>query len=162
MFGIFKMIFLGIITLVIILWITIFNIGIDGNPKNKIINAYDSFIQSFDVAGLSKDKDLQGKRIFATDKYIGTYKAEYNNITSEETIFGGTALHRKNGDHIKFKIKAQKESGDIKIIGKLGNNEIDMISDTGEYEDTIYIDGVSFYLTIRLDNFKGNVDIVAE
>ena len=60
MFGIFKMIFLGIITLVIILWITIFNIG------------------------------------------------------------------------------------------------------TGEYEDNIYVEGVSYYLTIKLDNFKGNIDIISE
>lgn len=162
MFGIFKMIFLGIITLVIILWITIFNIGIGENPKDKMINTYDSFIQSFDTAGLTSNWKLKGKRKYGMDKYVGTYKAEYDNCSGEETIFGGTALHRKNGDHIKFKIKAQKESGDIKIIGKLGNNEIDMISDTGEYEDTIYIDGVSFYLTIILDNFKGNVDIVAE
>lgn len=162
MFGIFKMIFLGIITLIIILWITIFNIGIGENPKDKIINAYDSFIQSFDVAGLSKDKDLQGKRIFGADKYIGTYKAEYNNITSEETIFGGTALNRKNGDHIKLKIKVEKESGNINVVAKLGNNETTLINDTGEYEDNIYVEGVSYFLTIKLDNFKGNIDIIAE
>ncbi len=162
MFRIFKMIFLGIIALVIILWITIFNIGIGENPKDKIINAYDSFIQSFDVAGLSKDKDLQGKRIFEADKYIGTYKAEYNDITSEETIFGGTALNRKNGDHIKLKIKVEKESGNINVVAKLGNNETTLINDTGEYEDNIYIEGVSYFLTIKLDNFKGNVDIIAE
>lgn len=36
MFGIVKMIFLGIIALVIILWITIFNIGIGENPKDKL------------------------------------------------------------------------------------------------------------------------------
>ncbi len=162
MFGIFKMIFLGIITLVIILCITIFSIGTGGNPKDKIINAYNSFIQSFDVAGLSKDKDLQGKRTFDEDKYVGTYKAEYNNITSEETIFGGTALNRKNGDHIKLKIKVEKESGNINVIAKLGNNETILINDTGEYEDNIYVEGVSYFLTIKLDNFKGNIDVIAE
>ena len=62
MFGIFKMVFLGIITLVIILLITIFNIGIGGNPKDKIINTYDSLIQSFDTAGLTSNGKLKGKR----------------------------------------------------------------------------------------------------
>ena len=144
MFGIFKMIFLGIITLVIILWITIFNIGIGENPKDKIINTYDSFIQSFDTAGLTSNWKLKGKRKYGVDKYVGTYIANYDNYSGEETIFGGTAISRKNGDHIKVKIKIEKESG------------------TGEYEDNIYASGVSYYLTIKLDNFKGNIDIIAE
>ncbi len=136
MFGIFKMIFLGIIALVIILWITIFNIGTGENPKDKIINTYDSFIQSFDTAGLTSNWKLKGKRKYGVDKYVG--------------------------DHIKVKIKKEKESGNINIIAKLGNNETTLISDTGEYEDNIYASGVSYYLTIKLDNFKGNIDIIAE
>lgn len=159
-FQFFKLIIVGIIIFISILGVMFF-----GNwefPKDKIINVYDTFIQSFDTTGLSKDKELKGNRIFGTDKYIGTYEAEYKNITSEETIFGGTALHRKNGDHVKLKIKIEKESGNISVIAKLGNNETTLINDIGEYEDNIYIEGVSYYLTIKLDNFNGNIDIVAE
>ena len=160
MFGIFKMIFLGIIALVIILWITIFNIGIGENPKDKIINTYDSFIQSFDTAGLTSNWKLKGKRKYGVDKYVGTYIANYDNYSGEETIFGVTALSRKNGEHIKVKIA--KESGNINIIAKLGNNDTTLINDTGEYEDNVYVEGVSYYLTIKLDNFKGNIDIISE
>lgn len=162
MLGIFKMIFLGIITLVIILWITIFNIGIGANPKDKVINTYNSFIQSFDTAGLTSNWKLKGKRKYGVDKYVGTYIANYDNYSGEETIFGGTAISRKNGDHIKVKIKIEKESGNINVIAKLGNNETTLISDTGEYEDNIYVGGVSYYLTLKLDNFKGNIDIIAQ
>ena len=130
--------------------------------KDEFINTYNTFLQSFDFAGISKEKDLQGKRSFGTDKYIGTYKAEYDNITSEEAIFGGTALNRKNGDHIRLKIKVEKQSGNINVIAKLGYNEKTLIDDTGEYEDNIYIEGVSYYLTIKLDDFKGNIDIISE
>ena len=89
-------------------------------------------------------------------------KAEYDNVTSEETIFGGTALYRENGDHIRLKIKVEKQSGNINVIAKLGYNEKTLIDDTGEYEDNIYIEGVSYYLTIKLDDFKGNIDIISE
>ena len=132
------------------------------NAKDEIINAYNTFLQNFCVAGLSKDKDIEGKRVFGTDKYVGTYKAEYDNVTSEETIFGGTALYRENGDHIRLKIKVEKQSGNINVIAKLGYNEKTLIDDTGEYEDNIYIEGVSYYLTIKLDDFKGNIDIISE
>lgn len=160
MFKIPKMIFIGIIIIVVILAISI-RIGVI-LPKEEILNTYDSIIQVFSSKGLSKDKDLKGERNFGVDKYVGTYKAEYDNITSEETIFGGTALNRKNGDHIRLKIKVKKQSGDINVIVKLGNNEKNLINDSGEYDDNIYIEGMSYYLAIKLESFKGNIDIIAE
>ena len=159
-FGFLKMIIIGFIALVVILGVSICNGWT--LPKDEMINAYDTFLQSFDFAGISKEKDLQGKRIFGTDKYIGTYKAEYDNITSEETIFGGTALNRKNGDHIRLKIKVEKQSGNINVIAKLGDNEKTLIDDTGEYEDTVYIDGMSYYLIVKLENFNGKINIISE
>ena len=163
-FGFFKWIIIGIIAFIIVIMSSIRTS--DWNfPKDEIINAYNTFLQSFCVAGLSKDKDIEGKRVFGTDKYIGTYKAEYDNVTSEETIFGGTALYslyRENGDHVKLKIKIEKESGNINVIAKLGTNEINLINETGEYEDNFYVEGESYYLTIKLDDFKGNIDIISE
>ena len=152
-FKIPKMIFIGIIIFMVILAISI-KIGVT-LPKDEILNVYDSIIQTFSSKGLSKDKDLKGERNFGVDEYVGTYKAEYDNYT-------GTALHRKNGDHIKLTIKIKKQSGNINVISKLGENELSLISDDGEYEDTIYIDGMSYYLSINLDNFKGSIYIISE
>ena len=159
-FGFLKMIIIGFIALVVILGVSICNGWT--LPKDEMINAYDTFLQSFDTEGLSKDKQLKGKRVFGTDKYIGTYQAEYKNTTSEESMFGGTLLHRKNGDHIKLKINVEKESGSINVINKLGNNEISLIKENGEYEDTVYIDGMSYYLIVKLENFNGKINIISE
>ena len=159
-FGFLKMIIIGFIALVVILGVSICNGWT--LPKDEMINAYDTFLQSFDTEGLSKDKQLKGKRVFGTDKYIGTYQAEYKNTTSEESIFGGTLLHRKNGDHIKLKINVEKESGSINVINKLGNNEISLIKENGEYEDTVYIDGMSYYLIVKLENFNGKINIISD
>lgn len=162
MFGIFKMIFLSIVAIVIIVCSTIFNIIIGENPKDKIIKTYNSVIQRFDTAGITSSWKLKGKRKYGVDKYVGTYIADYDNYSGEETIFGGTMLYRKNGDHIKLKIKIEKESGNIEVIAKLGNNEITLINNNGKYEDNIYIEGISYYLTIKLYDFKGNINILAE
>ena len=59
-------------------------------------------------------------------------------------------------------VKIEKQSGNINVISKLGENELSLISDDGEYEDTIYIDGMSYYLSINLDNFKGSIYIISE
>ena len=160
-FGFFKLIIIGIIAFIIIIVSSIAASDWDFT-KDEFINTYNTFLQSFDFVGLSKDKDLKGERNFGVDKYVGTYKAKYDNYTGTEDIFGGTALNRKNGDHVKLKIKVEKQSGNINVIAKLGDNEKTLIDDTGEYEDNIYIEGVSYYLTIKLDNFKGNIDIISE
>ena len=77
-FGFFKWILIGIIAFIIVIMSSIRTS--DWNfPKDEIINAYNTFLQNFCVAGLSKDKDIEGKRVFGTDKYVGTYKAEYDN-----------------------------------------------------------------------------------
>ncbi len=163
MFGLLKMIFIGIICFIAFIVIVCMSIFASGDsPKDKIINTYDSIIQSFDSAGLTNNRELKGKRNFGKDKYVGTYNAKYDNDTVEEIIFGGTALHRENGDHLELTIKVQKQSGNIKIISKLGNNEITLIEDTGEYEDTIYIDGMSYYLAIKSDNFTGSIDVISK
>ncbi len=59
---VFKLMILGIVTFVSILGVMFF-----GNwefPKDEIINAYNSFIEHFDTKGLSRDKDIQVKRVY--------------------------------------------------------------------------------------------------
>ena len=59
-------------------------------------------------------------------------------------------------------INVEKESGSINVINKLGNNEISLIKENGEYEDTVYIDGMSYYLIVKLENFNGKINIISE
>ena len=80
----------------------------------------------------------------------------------EKEIYIITARYLTNGDHIKIKIKIEKQSGNINVINKLGAKEITLISDTGKYEDTVYVEGMSYYLVIKTENFVGNIDIISE
>src|SRR5699024_9718610 len=132
------------------------------SSKDSAMNNYNNFLQDFSSLGITSDNKIQGERTFGIDEYVGTYKANYNNTTKEETIFGGTALDRENGNTIKLKIKVDKQNGDIEIINKLGTENEILISDTGEIEKTIDVKEKSYYLIIKTNNFTGNVDIVSE
>lgn len=157
--GFFKFMITGI-AIVIVFGATLFSGAVFS--KDKILDTYNNIVQTFSSSGISKDKDLKGNREFGIDKYVGTYKSNYENYTNKEVVFGGTSLKRENGDTIRVKIKVERKKGNINITKTLGNNEISLISDTGEYEDNIYVDGQSYYLTIKLDDFTGNIEIVAE
>ncbi len=160
MCGCLSTIIMGIVIVIVMGLTAVFNGG--ASVKNEIIKGYDSVIQMFSEKGISKDKELTGKREYGIDSYVGTYKAEYNKETKKEVIFGGTALHRQNGEHIGLNIKLEKTNGNIEVKVKLGEKEIALIEDTGEYSDNIYIDGQSYYLVIELENFVGNIEIEAK
>ena len=163
MFGFFKLIIVFIVGLIILgasFFTSIFTNS--AVSKDSAMNTYNNFLQDVSSLGITSDNKIQGERIFGIDEYVGTYKACYNNTTKEETIFGGTALNRENGNTIKLKIKVDKQSGDIEIINKLGTENEILINDTGEIEKAIDVKEKSYYLIIKTNNFTGNVDILSE
>ena len=163
MFGFFKLILLAIVGLIIagiVFFSSIFNGGTIS--KDGIVNTYNHFLQDTSVNGLTRDSKLEGKRKFGIDEYVGTYKANYNDKTKEETVFGGTVLDRKNGNTITLKIKVEKQSGSTEIINNSGTKSEILINDTGEVERAIDVKEKSYYLKVQVRDFTGNVEIVAE
>ena len=39
----------------------------------------------------------------------------------------------------------------------LSRDHMQEIKENGEYEDTVYIDGMSYYLIVKLENFNGKI-----
>ena len=160
-FNLFKVIYIGIVCFIVVVGPFIYSYV---NPnytldKNKILNTYSSIINYFSSKTLTADSKLVGKRKYGIDHYVGKYTANYINYSGEEVVFGGTVLNRKESDHINIKVKLNKVSGDIKVINQIGNECITILDDTGQYDNTMYIDGMSYYFKIYLDNFKGNIEV---
>lgn len=163
MFGFFKLILLAIVGIVIAGSMFFYNIfNNDTISKEDIVNGFGDFLQDTSTNDLTKDDKLEGKREYGIDEYVGTYTAYYNNKTKEETVFGGTVLERKNGNTIKLKIKVEKQNGNIQIISNEGTENEILINDTGEIEKTVDVKEKSYYLKVKVTNFTGNIEIVAE
>ena len=71
MFAHIKMIFVGILILLILIGISIFG-GLN-IVKDTVIENYDGIVHFFGENTLTKDKELIGNRKFGVDKYVGTY-----------------------------------------------------------------------------------------
>lgn len=163
MLGFFKLILLAIIGIIIAGSVCLSNIfNNDIISKDDLVNSYSNFLQDTSPNGFTKDNKLEGTREYGIDEYVGLYKANYNDKTKEETIFGGTTLDRKNGNTIKLKIKVEKQSGNIEIISTEGTESEVLINDSGEIEKTVDVKEKSYYLKVKVTNFTGNVEIVAE
>ena len=113
-----------------------------------------------DSKGLTDDKDLQGKREFGIDSYVGNYTADYDDFSGNEIIFGGTALERDNGNKIEISCDIAAQTGNLKLILQTGTDEPKILCDTeSSYNDTIELPSASNYVLIEADNFTGSLKL---
>ena len=155
MFAHIKMIFIGIIILFVL-------IGAFGGlyiAKDKVIENYDSIVHFFGENSLTKDKNIIGNRKFGVDKYVGTYNVEYDDFTGEEILFGGTALSRKNGDHIHIKFEISNSNGKIEVVMRYKDTDKIIATEDGSYDWDSYVEGASCYFIIKADHYFGKIDV---
>ena len=107
--------------------------AIGDGPKDAILGAFDAFTDATGKIALTEDGSLQGNRIIGEDNYTGSYKADYNNYSDTEILFGGTALERKSGDTVKITCSLDIDNGEAIIFLRSGAEEpVALLDDTGE------------------------------
>ena len=131
-----------------------------GCTKDEIINIYNNIMQDIGDGSLTKDRKLQGERSFGSDKYVGSYCADYDGFTGTETLFGGTALERDDGNEINITCTLGITDGTAKVLFKSGADDPQvLIESTGNYSDTIKLPSASNYIIVECDDFKGSIEL---
>lgn len=131
--------------------------------KDEIVEQYNQALQAVGDNGLTNNNDLQGKRNLGADSYVGTYKADYENFSGEEILFGGTALERDDGNEIKISCNMDKTNGTLKLILQTGTNDPEVLCDTEtSYSETIELPSASNYIIVEAENFTGSLDLTIE
>ena len=105
-------------------------VSVTACSKDEIVSNYNQALQSIGDKGLTDDKDLQGKREFGIDSYVGNYTADYDDFSGNEIIFGGTALERDNGNKIEISCDIAAQTGNLKLILQTGTDEPKILCDT--------------------------------
>ena len=135
-------------------------VSVTACSKDEIVSNYNQALQSIGDKGLTDDKDLQGKREFGIDSYVGNYTADYDDFSGNEIIFGGTALERDNGNKIEISCDIAAQTGNLKLILQTGTDEPKILCDTeSSYNDTIELPSARNYVLIEADNFTGSLKL---
>lgn len=138
-------------------------ISMSGCSKEEIVDHYNQVLQVAGDNGLTKDKELQGKRKLGTDSYVGTYKADYDGFSGEEVLFGGTALARDAGNKIEIACDTDITDGTLKLILKTGADDPKILCDTLQsYSDTIELPSASNYIVVEAENFTGSFSLTIQ
>jgi len=131
-----------------------------GCTKDEIIKNYNEILQEAGDSSLTKDNKLQGERSFGTDNYVGSYCADYDGFTGTETLFGGTALERDDGNEIKVTCTLSITEGTAKVVFKSGTDDPKvLIESTGDCSETIELPSASNYIAVECDGFTGTIKL---
>lgn len=129
-----------------------------GCTKDEIIDGYNQTLQEVGDNALTRDSRLQGDRSFGSDSYVGNYSADYDDFTGTETLFGGTALERDDGNEIEVTCTLNITAGTAKVVFKSGTDAPQvLIESTGNYSETIELPSASNYIAVDASDFTGSI-----
>lgn len=127
------------------------------------MKAFGELVGDAGNAALTPQSKLQGHKENGVDDYTGAYEATYSEFTGTEILFGGTTLEREAGSTIHITCSLSLESGEAAVFLRSGADDpIILLSESGEYDGTIEVDGTSTYIGVWGDQADGTVSIEIE
>ncbi len=91
-----------------------------GCSDEEVVTQFNGVLQAAGEKVLTSEADLQGTRTFGEDGYVGTYQAQYDGFTGEETVFGGTALERDAGNEVTLSCTLTLAEGTAQVLFQSG------------------------------------------
>ena len=78
-------------------------------------------------------------------------------------MFGGTTLKREAGNTIRINCSLSLESGEAAVFLCSGAEDpVILLSESGEYDNTVEVDGTSTYVGVWGDHADGTVSVEIE
>ena len=131
--------------------------------KDALVDAYGSLVDTAGSWALMPDRSLQGERVPGEDDYTGTYAADYDDFSGTELLFGGTTLDREAGNTVELSCSLDIEEGEAAVfLCSGGDDPVILLSESGDYSDTIEVGGGSVYLGVWGEGVTGSVSIQIE
>lgn len=135
----------------------------DDSVKDAILDAYGSLVDAAGSWALTPDRSLQGERVQGEDDYTGTYKADYEDFSGTELLFGGTTLDREAGNTVELTCSLDIEEGEAAVFLCSGSEEpVLLLSESGDYTSTLSVGGGSTYIGVWGKGASGSVSIQIE
>lgn len=109
---------------------------------------------------ITKNLSLKGDRDFGTDKYVGTYSADYKNFSGTEYLFGGTSVERETGKNVTITCTFEVTNGTAQLFWLCGSDDpVILLEGSGEYSETVELPEGGNYFGITGDGLKGSVEL---
>ena len=131
--------------------------------KSQVLEDFDNVLQAVGSAVLTDSGDLQGRRRFGADSYVGSYEAGYESFSGWEVLFGGTGLGRELGNEIRISGTLRTKGGTLRLMLQSGADEPVVLCDAaGPFSATVELPPASNYIFVTAEGFTGSLDLTIE
>ncbi len=138
-------------------------LALPGCSKDKILEEYDSLLQTAGALALTNDSSLTGTRTMGETPYTGTYRADYQACTKTECLFGGTGLSPAEGDTVSLTCTIAGTAGQAQLYWVTGNGEaVPLLEGNGVCQETIRFPAASNYLSVACQDCTGEITLALE
>ena len=134
-----------------------------GCSDEEVVTQFNEVLQAAGEKVLTSEADLQGTRTFGEDGYVGTYQAQYDGFTGEETVFGGTALERDAGNEVTLSCTLTLAEGTAQVLFQSGDNPPEVLCDTaGSHSATLSLPSGGISIIVQAENATGSIHLTVE
>ena len=134
-----------------------------GCSDEEVVTQFNEVLQAAGEKVLTSEADLQGTRTFGEDGSVGTYQAQYDGFTGEETVFGGTALERDAGNEVTLSCTLTLAEGTAQVLFQSGDNPPEVLCDTaGSHSATLSLPSGGNYIIVQAENATGSIQLTVE
>ena len=132
----------------------------ENDPPKGVVAQVEEWVGELGETRLTQDAKLAGQRQTGSDDDTGTYRAECEDKTGEEVLFGGGSIRRRQ---LKVSGTLKTQSGTAAVQIKTGKETTQLTpNENGTFETTVSLTTGGSYVVVVYDHFVGEVEIEVE
>ena len=132
----------------------------ENDPPKGVVAQVEEWVGELGETRLTKDAKLIGQRQTGSDDDTGTYRAECEDKTGQEVLFGGGSIRRRE---LKVSGTLKTQSGTAAVQIKTGKETTQLTpNENGTFETTVSLTTGGSYVVVVYDHFAGEVEIEVE
>ena len=109
---------------------------------------------------MTPQSKLQGHKENGADDYTGAYEATYSEFNGHRNFIWWDYAGARSGKYDPHHCSLSLESGEAAVFLRSGADDpVILLSESGEYDGTVEVDGTSTYIGVWGDQTDGTVSI---
>lgn len=133
---------------------------LSGCTKDEVLRRYHNVLETIGESQLTDKRSLEGKKESGVDDYTGSYKANYQNFSNTEWLFGGTSIKRGAGKEITVTCTLRASEGHARVFWISGAEEsAGLIETDGTYSGVLTLPDGGNYIGMECENFTGSIEL---
>lgn len=129
------------------------------NPS-EVMEKFEGWVEKLGQTQITDDRDSIGERNLFDDSYVGGYRADCEEETGKDVIFGGASIEERK---LRIHGTVTTRFGKATVRIRQNRDVIELETDEdGNFETNLSLDNGGNYIMVNYEDFTGTVELYSE